>query len=175
MLVGIALGVVLAVMRLSRNPLVSGASTLYVWFFRGTPVLVQLIFWFNLASLYPDLKLGIPFGGPALGARNQHGDHAVPRRDARASASTRAPTWPRSSAAASSSVDPGQSEAAEALGLTPLQTMRRIVLPQAMRVIIPPTGNQTIGDAEDDVAGQRRSAWPSCWTPRRRSTTAPSR
>ena len=62
MAIGIVLGVVLAVMRLSPNPLVSGASWFYIWFFRGTPLLVQLLFWYNIAALYPMIELGIPFG-----------------------------------------------------------------------------------------------------------------
>src|SRR6266581_8501738 len=62
MAIGIAIGIVLAVMRLSPNPLVSGASWLFIWFFRGTPVLVQLLFWYNVAALYPKIDLGIPFG-----------------------------------------------------------------------------------------------------------------
>ena len=60
MAIGIVLGVLLAVMRLSPNPLVSGASWLYIWFFRGTPVLVQLLFWYNIAALYPKIALGHP-------------------------------------------------------------------------------------------------------------------
>src|SRR5581483_1415815 len=66
MLLGIVLGVVLAIMRRSPNPLVSGSSWLYIWFFRGTPLLVQLIFWFNIALLFPVISLGVPFGGPAI-------------------------------------------------------------------------------------------------------------
>ena len=62
MAIGIALGVILAVMRLSANPLLSGSSWVYIWFFRGTPVLVQLLVWFNLAFLYPKISIGIPFG-----------------------------------------------------------------------------------------------------------------
>src|SRR3954467_15356557 len=66
MAIGIVLGVVLAVMRLSPNPLVSGFSWLYVWFFRGTPVLVQLLFWNYIGALYPKISIGIPFGGPVF-------------------------------------------------------------------------------------------------------------
>src|SRR6266550_7647309 len=62
MAVGVVLGVALAITRLSPNPLVSGASWLYIWFFRGTPVLVQLLFWFNISAIYPSISLGIPFG-----------------------------------------------------------------------------------------------------------------
>ena len=69
MAIGIALGVILAVMRLSANPLLSGASWVYIWFFRGTPVLVQLLFWFNIAALYPHISLGVPFG-PAFADAN---------------------------------------------------------------------------------------------------------
>ena len=68
MAIGIVLGVILAVMRLSANPLLSGSSWVYIWFFRGTPVLVQLLFWFNLAFLYPQISLGVPFGPSFLHA-----------------------------------------------------------------------------------------------------------
>src|SRR5580658_1082653 len=66
MVIGIVLGLLLAVMRMSSNPFVSGASRIYIWFFRGTPVLVQLVFWYNLAALFPTLSFGIPFGGPTF-------------------------------------------------------------------------------------------------------------
>ncbi|HEX4363630.1 MAG TPA: amino acid ABC transporter permease [Solirubrobacteraceae bacterium] len=144
MAVGIVLGLLLAIMRQSANPVVAGGSAFYIWFFRGTPVLVQLYFWANIASLYPVITLGIPFGGPPL----VHGN-----------ANTLIPTFVAAviglglneSAymaevvrAGLLSVDEGQTEAAHALGMTRMQTLRRIVLPQAMRVIIPPTGNETI-------------------------------
>ena len=78
MAIGIVLGIVLAVMRLSPNPLVSSASWVYIWLFRGTPVLVQLLFWYFISALYPKISLGIPFGGPVLlhGERERL-DHAV--------------------------------------------------------------------------------------------------
>src|SRR3954447_10465134 len=66
MAIGIVLGVLLAVMRLSRNPLVSGASWFYIWLFRGTPVFVQILLWYNIAALYPRFTVGLPFGGPAF-------------------------------------------------------------------------------------------------------------
>ena len=66
MVIGIVLGVVLAVMRLSPNPLVSGSSWLYIWFFRGTPLLVQILFWNFISALYPKITLGVPFGGPSI-------------------------------------------------------------------------------------------------------------
>jgi polar amino acid transport system permease protein len=143
MAIGITLGVILAVMRLSPNPLVAGASWVYIWFFRGTPVFVQILFWFNIAALYPHIAIGIPLGPQfthvnvttlitpfvagmlALGLNEGAYMAEIVR-------------------AGIISVDEGQGEAAQALGMTRLLTMRRIVLPQAMRVIIPPTGNETI-------------------------------
>jgi polar amino acid transport system permease protein len=145
MAIGIVLGVVLAVMRLSGSPLMSGASAAYVWFFRGTPVLVQLIFWFNLASLFPVLELGIPFGGPSIwsGSANVL---ITPFVAALLGLGLNEGAYMAEIVRGGIlGVEGGQTEAAKALGFRPLQTMRRVVLPQAMRMIIPPTGNQTIG------------------------------
>jgi polar amino acid transport system permease protein len=142
--VGVLLGIVLAVMRLSPNPLVSGASWVYIWFFRGTPVLVQLLFWNNIAALYPTITLGVPFGGPTLfsGSANTF---ITPLIAAILGLGLNEGAYMAEIVRAGIiSVDSGQTEAAQALGMTRLQTMRRIVLPQAMRVIIPPTGNETI-------------------------------
>jgi polar amino acid transport system permease protein len=143
MAIGIVLGVVLAVMRLSPNPLVSGASWIYVWFFRGTPVLVQLLFWSYISALYPRISLGIPFGPQFV-----HGDAnslITPFAAAILGLGLNEAAYMAEIVRAGIlSVDEGQTDAAHALGMTRLQTMRRIVLPQAMRVIIPPTGNETI-------------------------------
>ncbi|MGO9488962.1 MAG: amino acid ABC transporter permease [Solirubrobacteraceae bacterium] len=143
MAIGIVLGVVLAVMRLSPNPLVGGSSWLYIWFFRGTPVLVQLLFWYNIAALYPKIAIGIPFG-PAF----VHADANTvisPFTAAILGLGLNEGAYMAEIVRAGIiSVDEGQSDAAKSLGMTRLQTMRRIVLPQAMRVIIPPTGNETI-------------------------------
>jgi polar amino acid transport system permease protein len=143
MVVGIVLGVVLAVMRLSPNPLVSGGSWIYVWFFRGTPVLVQLLFWNFIAALYPRISLGIPFGPELV-----HGDAntiVTPFVAAILGLGLNEGAYMAEIVRAGIlSVDEGQTDAAKALGMTRLQTMRRIVLPQAMRVIVPPTGNETI-------------------------------
>jgi len=143
MAIGIAIGVVLAIMRLSPNPLVSSASWIYIWVFRGTPVLVQILFWGFISALYPKFSLGIPFGPQfvhfsanslitpfvagmlALGLNEGAYMAEIVR-------------------AGFISVEEGQTEAAQSLGMTRLLTMRRIILPQAMRVIIPPTGNETI-------------------------------
>jgi polar amino acid transport system permease protein len=143
MAIGIVLGVILALMRLSPNPLLSGGSWLYIWFFRGTPVLVQIVFWYFIAALYPTIALGVPFG-PAF----VHLDaNSLITRFAAATLALGLNEGAYMSEivrAGIISVDEGQTDAAQALGMTRLQTMRRIVLPQAMRVIIPPTGNETI-------------------------------
>jgi polar amino acid transport system permease protein len=143
MAIGIVLGVLLAVMRLSPNPLVSGSSWFYIWFFRGTPVLVQLLFWYNIAALYPKIALGVPFG-PAF----VHADAntlITPFTAAILGLGLNEGAYMAEIVRAGIiSVERGQSDAAQSLGMTRLQTMGRIVLPQAMRVIIPPTGNETI-------------------------------
>ena len=143
MAIGIVLGVVLAVMRLSPNPLVSSASWFYIWLFRGTPVLVQLLFWQFISALYPEISLGIPFGPELV-----HGDAnklITPFTAAILGLGLNEGAYMAEIVRAGIiSVDEGQTDAAQALGMTRLQTMRRIVLPQAMRVIIPPTGNETI-------------------------------
>jgi polar amino acid transport system permease protein len=144
MAVGIVLGVALAVMRLSPNPLVSGASWVYVWFFRGTPVLVQLLFWSFVSALYPTISLGIPFGGPDLVHANAN-SLITPFAAAILGLGLNEGAYMAEIVRAGIlSVEEGQTEAAQSLGMTRLRTMRRIVLPQAMRVIIPPTGNETI-------------------------------
>jgi polar amino acid transport system permease protein len=144
MVIGIVLGVVLAVMRLSPNPLVAGASSFYIWFFRGTPVLVQLLFWSFISALYPTISLGIPFIAPDLleGSANTV---ITPFVAAILGLGLNEGAYMAEIVRAGIiSVDEGQTEAAQALGMRRLMTMRRIVLPQAMRVIIPPTGNETI-------------------------------
>jgi polar amino acid transport system permease protein len=143
MVMGLVLGTALAVMRLSRNLLLSTLSWLYIWFFRSVPVLVQLIFWYNFGALYPKIMLWIPFG-PVL-----------------YSASTNAVITPLTAALAGLglaqaaytaevvragivSVPRGQTRAAMALGMRPATIFVRIIFPQAMRVIIPPVGNEVI-------------------------------
>jgi polar amino acid transport system permease protein len=143
MAIGIVLGVVLAVMRLSPNPLVSGASWIYIWLFRGTPVLVQILLWYNIASLYPHPAIGIPFG-PAIVHFNANTTITAFVAGVLALGLNEGAYMAEIVRAGIISVDEGQAEAAQSLGMSGLQTMRRIVLPQAMRVIIPPTGNETI-------------------------------
>ena len=144
MVVGIALGVVLAVMRLSTNPIVSSLAWIYIWFFRGTPVLVQILFWFNIAVLYPKIAIGLPLGGPQLTHLNLASLITPFTAGVLALGLNEGAYMSEIVRAGIISVDEGQTEAAQALGMSRLLTLRRIVLPQAMRVIIPPTGNETI-------------------------------
>jgi polar amino acid transport system permease protein len=143
MLVGIILGIILAIMRQSPNPLVSGSSWLYIWFFRGTPLLVQLLFWFNIASLFPVISLGVPFG-PAIIHGNANTIITTFTAALLGLGLNEGAYMAEIVRAGFLSVPHGQTEAAQSLGMSRLQTMRLIVLPQAMRVIVPPTGNETI-------------------------------
>jgi polar amino acid transport system permease protein len=143
MAIGILLGVILAVMRLSPNPLISRASWLYIFAFRGTPVLVQLLFWYNIAALYPKLSLGVPFG-PAFVHPDANTLITAFRAGVLGLGLNEGAYMAEIVRAGIISVDDGQTDAAQSLGMTRVQTLRRIVLPQAMRVIIPPTGNETI-------------------------------
>jgi polar amino acid transport system permease protein len=143
MVIGIVLGVLLAVMRLSPNPVLSTGSWIYIWFFRGTPVLVQILFWNYVSALYPKIDLGIPFG-PSFVHGNANSIITPTLAAILALGLNEGAYMAEIVRAGIISVDEGQTEAAQSLGMTRLQTMRRIVLPQAMRVIIPPTGNETI-------------------------------
>jgi polar amino acid transport system permease protein len=143
MLVGAALGTLLAIMRLSENPVLRWASGIYVWFFRGTPILVQLLGWYFLASVLPEISLGIPFG-PSFASWSTN-DVITPFIAAVLGLGLNEAAYMAEIVRAGiGGVDHGQSEAAEALGMSPAQSYRRIILPQASRLIIPPTANETI-------------------------------
>jgi len=141
--IGVSLGIVLAVMRTSDGPLLRAASGGYLWFFRGTPLLVQLIFWFNLGALLPELSLGIPFG-PTFMSWETNSVISPLMAALLGLGLNEAAYMAEVVRAGLLSVDEGQTEAAQALGMRPALTLRRIVMPQAMRVIIPPTGSRTI-------------------------------
>jgi polar amino acid transport system permease protein len=143
MLFGIVLGVILAVMRLTRNPVLQAVAWAYLWIFRGTPVYVQLVFWGLFTSLYPHLRFGLPWG-PTFAHIDIQGVDAAFFFATLGLALNEAAYMAEIVRAGISSVGEGQSEAATALGMSWGLTMRRIVLPQAMRVIIPPTGNELI-------------------------------
>jgi polar amino acid transport system permease protein len=143
MAIGIILGVVLALMRLSPNPVLRSTSWFYIWLLRGTPVLVQILFWNFIAAVYPSIDLGIPFG-PSF-VHLDANTLITPFVAAMLALGLNEGAYMSEIVRAGIiSVDEGQYDAAQALGMTRMQTMRRIVLPQAMRVIIPPTGNETI-------------------------------
>ena len=145
MLLGVVLGVIVAVMRISDNPIISSAAQFFLWFFRGTPVLVQLIFWYNLAALYPNYSIGIPFLLPHL-LHGSVNDLITPYTAAILGLGLNEAAYMAEIVRAGiMSVDGGQAEAARALGMKRITAMRRIILPQAMRFIVPPTGNETIG------------------------------
>ncbi|MEU5786248.1 amino acid ABC transporter permease [Micromonospora purpureochromogenes] len=144
MVLGTVGGVLLAVMRLSANPVLRGVSWAFIWVFRGTPLLVQIIFFGFLGALFPRLTLSVPFTGTVLF------DQPTSVVVTGTVAAVLALSLNEMAYAAEVirggilAVDAGQTEAAAALGMSPMLTLRRVVLPQAMRVIIPPMGNETI-------------------------------
>ncbi|KQZ05086.1 hypothetical protein ASD19_03560 [Microbacterium sp. Root53] len=137
MVLGAALGVGIAIMRLSSNRLLAAFAFGFVWLFRGTPLLVQVLIWFNLSLFLPRIDLG--FTTVETNAIIQPFTAAI-----LALALNEAAYMAEIVRGGILSVDKGQAEAAGALGMTPGQTMRRIVLPQAMRSILPPTGNELV-------------------------------
>ncbi|MBK6870339.1 MAG: amino acid ABC transporter permease [Kineosporiaceae bacterium] len=161
MLLGVGLGVVIAIMRLSDNPVLRGVSFVYTWFFRAMPRYVLLvILGVGVAFLYPEIRIGIPFGQQISAALGLGWDMTFFGLDWNRISSTiwvgilglglsEAAYMAEIARAGILSVDPGQREAAQALGMSTNRTMRRIVLPQAMRVIVPPTGNETIAMVKD--------------------------
>ncbi|MFI0237430.1 amino acid ABC transporter permease [Streptomyces sp. NPDC016845] len=138
MLIGIVGGIVLAVMRMSKNPVTSTIAWFYIWFFRGTPVLVQLFIWFNLGLVFEYINLGPIY-------KDYWSSFMTPLLTALLGLGLNEAAYMaeicRSGLLA---VDEGQTEAAHALGMSHSKTLRRIVIPQAMRVIVPPTGNEVI-------------------------------
>ncbi|HKU11225.1 amino acid ABC transporter permease [Sinomonas sp.] len=145
MLFGILLGMLTAVMRLSPIRILSSVAWFYTWFFRGTPLLVQLIFWYNLAALFPVIGIGIPLTGPMLWTGNAN-QIVTPFMAALLGLALNEGAYMSEIVRGGIlSVDQGQHEAAVALGMRSGRAMRRVILPQAMRVIVPPTGNQVIG------------------------------
>ena len=145
MLVGTVIGVALALMRLSGGRLLPACAYAYTWFFRGTPVLVQLVFWYNLAALFPVLSLGVPFGGPKLLEVSSTAAISSFLAAVLGLGLNEAAYMGEIVRAGLLSVDRGQTEAARALGYRPAQVLGAVVLPQAMRAIVPPAGTQVLG------------------------------
>jgi polar amino acid transport system permease protein len=148
MAIGVSLGLVLALMRLSHSALLKAAASLFLWFFRGTPLLVQVLFWFNLASFIKRISIGIPFG-PSLVSWDTNSLITPFVAAILALGLNQAAYMCEIVRAGILSVDPGQLEASLTLGMTTQRAMRRVVLPQAMRIIIPPTANHAIGLLKD--------------------------
>ncbi|MDT9680732.1 amino acid ABC transporter permease [Streptomyces sp. TRM76323] len=138
MTIGIVGGILLAVMRLSKNPVTSSIAWFYIWFFRGTPVLVQLFVWFNLGLVFTYIDLGPVY-------KDEWSDFMTPFLTALLGLGLNEAAYMAEICRAGLlAVDEGQTEAAHALGMSHSKTLRRIVVPQAMRVIVPPTGNEVI-------------------------------
>jgi polar amino acid transport system permease protein len=142
MVIGIVLGVILAVMRLSENPVIRSVAWVYLWIFRGTPIYVQLAFWGLIPTIYRNIQLGVPFGPTFFHIELSSPDFFILAM--LGLALNEGAYMAEIIRAGINSVPEGQSEASTALGMSWAMTMRRTVLPQAMRVIIPPTGNQVI-------------------------------
>ncbi|MGW7077593.1 amino acid ABC transporter permease [Streptomyces sp. NPDC054871] len=138
MLIGVVGGILLSVMRLSKNPVTSSIAWFYIWFFRGTPVLVQLFIWFNLGFVFEYVNLGPVY-------KDEWSDFMTPFLTALLGLGLNEAAYMAEICRAGLlSVDEGQTEASHALGMSHGKTLRRVVLPQAMRVIVPPTGNEVI-------------------------------
>lgn len=143
MAIGIALGLLLAIARMSKDRLASTLASLFIWFFRGTPLLVQLIFWYNLSTLFPTLSIGIPFG-PTFVSWDTNSVISPMTAAIAGLALNESAYMAEIIRGGLLSVDKGQFETAEAFGMTRARALRRIIIPQAMRSIVPPTGNQLI-------------------------------
>ena len=138
MVIGVVGGILLAVMRLSKNPVTSSIAWFYIWFFRGTPVLVQLFVWFNLGLVFEYINLGPVY-------KDEWSSFMTPLLTALLGLGLNEAAYMAEICRAGLlSVDEGQTEASQALGMSHSKTLRRIVVPQAMRVIVPPTGNEVI-------------------------------
>lgn len=137
MVIGVALGLIIAIARMSQDRLASSLANLFIWFFRGTPLLVQLIFWYNMSTLFPRISIGI--------ASWDTNDLITPLTAAIVGlALNEAAYMAEIIRGGLLSVDRGQAETAQAFGMTKARALWRIIIPQAMKSIVPPTGNQLI-------------------------------
>lgn len=144
MTVAISVAGLLVIMRDSDNPVLRGLAYSWVWFFRGTPIYTQLLFWGLFAVLFPNLSLGIPFGPEIISVETKY--IVTPAMAAILGLGFNESAYlTEIFRAGFNSIDRGQAEAAQALGMRPAKIWWRILMPQAMRVIIPPTGNEAIG------------------------------
>jgi len=149
MVAGVAIGVLAAVMRISPNPVISTVSWTFTWVFRGLPRVVLLLFFFYISALYPEITIGIPFAGEVFFSFNANDVLTAFVVAFVALSLSEGAYMAEIVRGGLLAVDNGQEEAAQALGLSRLQTLRYVTLPQAMRVIVPPTGNETISMLKD--------------------------
>lgn len=145
MALGVVLGIALAAMRVSSNPVMKAIAWVWVWLFRSVPVLVQLIIWFNLALIFQRVSLGIPGTGVTFASWDTNSVITGFMAAVLGLGLAESAYYSEIVRGGLLGVDRGQREAAEALGLRKFQIFRMVVLPQAMRIIIPPTGNEIIG------------------------------
>ncbi|MBB3396982.1 MULTISPECIES: amino acid ABC transporter permease [unclassified Rhizobium] len=143
MILGVALGLVIAIARMSSDKLARSFASLFIWFFRGTPLLVQLIFWYNMSTLFPTISISLPFG-PTLISWDTNSVITPLTAAIVGLALNEAAYMAEIIRGGLLSVDRGQTETAEAFGMTKARALWRIIIPQAMRSIVPPTGNQLI-------------------------------
>ena len=141
--IGVVFGTLIALARMSDNPLLRTVAGAYVWLFRSIPELVQLLFWFNLAALLPRISLGVPFG-PSFVSWETNNLITALTAAILGLGLLEAAYMAEIVRGGLLSVDSGQSEAAQSLGMSGYRRVRRIILPQAMRFIVPPTGNNVI-------------------------------
>lgn len=140
----VVIGIVVALMRISKNPVAQAFASGYTWLFRGLPVLLQILLWYNLALIFPRLQVGIPFTDVTFVDVSTNAVMTTFVAAFLGLALNESAYMAEIVRAGLKSVDRGQIEAAQSIGQTPMQRMARIVLPQAMRIIIPPTGNDFI-------------------------------
>lgn len=173
MALGTALGLGLAIMRSSGIKPIAATAAVYITLFRGTPVLVQLIFWFNIAALYPDLTIGIPFTNisAAVDTNALMGPITAALIGLSLNEAAYMAEIIRGGFAA---VGKGQIEAADSLGMSTATKMRKVIIPQAMPSIIPATGNQVIGMFKE-TSSSVSWAWPNCSKAPSSSTPAPTK
>ncbi|KAB1659379.1 amino acid ABC transporter permease [Pseudoclavibacter sp. CFCC 11306] len=145
MVIAIVLALLLTIMRESENRLLRYVANVWLWFFRGTPVYTQLVFWGLFAVIYPKLGIGLPFGGPELFSISTQDFYNATVAAIVGLALNESAYLAEIFRSGVNSVASGQLEASAALGLSRRYTWTRVVLPQAMRIIIPPTGNEMIG------------------------------
>ncbi len=141
--IGTMIGLLLAIARLSNDRLAQSLAGIYIWFFRGTPLMIQIIFWFSFGLLYPEIIIAIPFGPPLVSWPSNQIITSLTAAIVGLSLNEGA-YMAEVIRGGLLAVDKNQAETAEAFGMTRTMTLWRIVIPQAMRAIIPPTGNQLI-------------------------------